>query len=150
MSLGLNDTDSLITWVKCSSNVHCVGYVSCTVAVEPWLLLGDSWAVWPSGWLTIRTDPDPSVQAAVWSMSPRAEIYPNWVQFLLGSLFFGLLFVELIGYGMKLFTRSFCFGSTLLAGNLVQINMKHCLSPALDYLLGATKWYIVYGCLFQA
>ena len=61
------------------------------------------------------------------------------------DLFFGLLFAELIGYGKKLSTRSFCSGSILLAGNFVQVNMKHCLSPALDYLLGATKQYVVYG-----
>ena len=38
-SVGLSSTVSLIIWAWCSTNVHCVGYVSPSIVVESWLLL---------------------------------------------------------------------------------------------------------------
>lgn len=86
---------SLITKVRCSRNVPCIGYMSPPVVVQFCLLLAHlihGWG-WHSGWLTMRTNCNHSEQTAVQKLTLSSEINPSRVC-CLQDLSLGVLLVK--------------------------------------------------------
>ena len=144
--MGLSGAVSLITLASCSKNIPCVSYASPPLQFS----LDCHWPVhgwdWPSSWLTVNMDPNHSVRDAVLGLTCTEQLA------LAGS---GVL---RFFWACHLWTNQTVIWSQplrvlvlgLLGGTPGQINVRHCLWPALGYLLGGTKWFTVGGCLCWA
>ena len=116
--VGPSDIDSLITWVGCSKNVPCVGYVDPFVVIESWLLLayscvGSTFSLdeceaqpWPVCELLCRCWPHVQNSSQQGLVSPKISLWVCQRISLDPAL---VLFVA--GYGVCLFGasgRNFC------------------------------------------